>query len=202
MANRFIHNTALLGEKSRFLQGCIPWDKEDKTEIILPENCYIGAYSIIGQGVQMGDKVIIDAYCKVGSGTSIGNNTLLTYRANIGPNSIIGEDCVIGGLVSERCIIGNRCRFFGQIVHTHNNPLMSWDHHEVPETSPILKDDCFVGFHAIISGGIEIGSKSYVCANSIITKNVPPLHIASGVNNIVHFSKWNGSLAKSPFFKT
>jgi len=31
----------------------------------------------------------------------------------------VKNSCVIGGLVGERTVIGNDCRIFGKIIHTH-----------------------------------------------------------------------------------
>jgi len=200
--SKYIHKTAILGESARFLQGCAPWDNKESEEPTTPDSCYIGAYSIIGKNVKLGQEVIVDAYCKIGSNSVIGNRTLLTYRANVGPKTVIGEDCVIGGLIPERSSIGDRCRIFGQIVHSHYDPTMSWDHHETPEISPKINSDSFIGFHSVISGEIEIGPKSYICANSTISKTVPPYHIAYGLNKIIHYSKWKGKLKNSPFFNS
>ena len=200
-AKFYIDETAKIKAKLRFLQGCIRLDENDYIDHEFPDTLYIGPYSLIGEGVRLGNGVIIDAYCNIDSNVTIGNNTLVTYRASIGSDSIIGEDCVIGGFVPENCHIGNRCRIFGNLVHSHSDTTMSWDHHEIPEESVRIHDDSFVGFSAIVAGGFDIGPKAYVCAGAIVTRSVPPLHIASGNNKIVHYSKWKGNLKNNPIFK-
>ena len=82
-----------------------------------------------------------------------------------------------------------------------DNPLMPWDGKDSEEESPIFEDYSFVGFNAVIAGNIRVGYKAYVLAGSVITKDVPDFHIAYGVNEVIHFSKWRGiKLRQSEFF--
>jgi acetyltransferase-like isoleucine patch superfamily enzyme len=199
----YIDSQAIIGFPFRFLQGCeiSSESKTDQKDHPLPSKLYIGPFSIIGNGVRFGEGVVIDDNCKVSGNVSIGQNTLVTYRSRIGGNAVIGNDCVIGGAITENAFIGDRCRIFGSLVHRHADSTMSWDFHEVPEASSKIYDDSFIGFGAVIAAGISIGPNSYVCAGTILTKDVPPLHIASGVNKIVHFEKWNGVLKNNPIFQ-
>ena len=97
--------------------------------------------------------------------------------------------------------MGNNCRIFGKVIHVHHNPLLGWDDDEATEESPIIKNNAFIGFGAIIAGKVTIGHKAYVCSNATITKDVPEYHIAWGTNRMIHFSKWpEGGLDTSPFF--
>jgi len=166
-----------------------------------PKELYIGPYTLIGQNVVFGERVIVDAYCSIDADVVIGKDTLVTYRSSIGFSSDIGNNCVIGGFIPENCIIGDNCRVFGKLVHTHSDTTLSWDHHEVPEKSPIIHEMSFVGFDAVISGGVEVGPHSFVCAGAIITRNVDPYCIAFGTNQITHFTNWRGQLKNNPVFR-
>lgn len=202
MGKKFIHETAILGIGYRFLQGCIDSTELSKQgQVMLPDNIYIGPYSIIGFNVKIGNGVIIDAFCKVDPYATIGEDTLITYRATVASGAQIGNNCVIGGNVSEGVVIGNRCRTFGKLIHKHTDSTMSWDHHETPEPGVTLLDDSFVGHDATIIGGVTIGPRSYICSGAIITKDVPPLHIGHGTNQITHYSQWRGELSENPIFK-
>jgi len=105
---------------------------------------------------------------------------------------------VIGGFISEGCVIGDRCRVFGQLVHKQVDTTQPWDEHEIPEPSVRIGDDAFVGFNALVIGGVDIGSRAYVAAGAIVTRSVPPRHIAYGINRVVPFSAWKGALANNP----
>jgi acetyltransferase-like isoleucine patch superfamily enzyme len=44
-----------------------------------------------------------------------------------------------------------------------------------------LEDNVFIGFRAVILGGVTVGRGSVVSAGSIVTKDVPPLTIVAGI---------------------
>lgn len=201
MTARSVHPTAIVGASLRHLQGAVSWDRHDlQQDVALPERIYIGPYAIVGVGARLGEGVVIDAYCKVDPGAVIGANSLILYRGTVGVDARVGESCVIGGSVSENTIVGDRCRSFGKLIHTHANSIKSWDFTDQPEASPVLHDDTFVGHDALVIGGIDIGPRAYVCAGSTVTRPVPAYHIASGINRIVHYTDWPGTLRDNPLF--
>lgn len=173
---------------------------EETSETVIAGDTYIGYYSIIGSSSKIESHAIIDDYCVIESRVTIGKGSLLIYRAQVCNDAQIGNDCVIGGFVAERVKIGNRCRVFGKVIHLQHDPSLGWDDDDAEEVSPVIKDSAFVGFGAVVSGDVTIGEGAFVCANALVTKDVPDFHIASKINQIVHFSKWNGRLCKSPFF--
>jgi UDP-3-O-[3-hydroxymyristoyl] glucosamine N-acyltransferase len=196
---RIIDPTARLGVPIRPLQGWVA-----STRVMPPlqmgEAVYVGPFVVVGEGSQLGERVILDAYTSVGRGVQIGEDTLVVYRATIGGSARIGRECVIGNTISENCVVGDRCRVFGRVIHKHEDSTISWDHHEIPEPSVTIRDDSFIGFDAIVAGGITIGPRAYVCAGSIVTRDVPPFHIARSCNEIVHHSEWTGPLKDNPLF--
>lgn len=196
-----IHPTALIDIDLRPLQNGVPaYSDSEIHPAEIAQDSYIGPFCVIGHTVSIGSHVIIDAYTKIDPEVSIGDRTLLVYRATIGGQVVIGEDCVVGGSVSEGSNIGDRCRSFGKLIHSHTNSTMSWDHHSEPEPGPTLLDDSFVAHDAVVVGQVRIGPQSYVCSGAIVTKDVPPFHIAFGVNSIVHHSEWPGPLSENPLF--
>jgi acetyltransferase-like isoleucine patch superfamily enzyme len=202
MVEAHVDPTARLNVPLRMLQGAV-WSKvavADPPPLQLPERIFIGPYATVGCGVRLGNAVVIDAYCSIDPDAVIGERTILIYRANVGGGSTIGDDCVIGGFIPERTKVGNRCRILGHLIHTHDDPTMSWDHHDVPEKSPTVEDDVFVGFGAKIIGGLTLHERSYVAAGTILTRDVPSGYVAYGVNQIVPRKEWPGRLRDSPFF--
>lgn len=197
-----IHPTVIMGQPIRPLQGMVS-STENPSDLLIKykEELYIGPYSIIGEGVTLGNKVIIDSYSNIERGVSIGDNTIIVHRATLGGYCKVGSDCVIGGLIGEGTVIGNGCRIFGTVVHKQDDPSLSWDHRFEPEPSVIIHDNSFVGFEAFVAGDIEIGPQSYVCAEAVITKSVPPGYIAFGNNQMIHHSEWKGTLGNSPIFE-
>lgn len=198
-AKLHVDETSIIGAPIRPLQGFVVSGRHHK-KVVLPELVHIGAYVIIGEGVVLGERVIVDDFCKIGRGVTIGNDTLIIYSAVIGGDAVVGDNCVIGGRLSENCAVDDNCRVFGQVIHKHANSMMSWDHHEVPEPAVKIKENSFVGFGAMVAGDITIGPNSYVCGMSVVTRDVPPYHIAFNRNEVLHFSEWKGSLKNNPIF--
>jgi UDP-3-O-[3-hydroxymyristoyl] glucosamine N-acyltransferase len=200
-ATFYIDPTAKMNYPIRPLQGFVKsnW-KPINSSPQLPQKLYVGPFAIVGEHVQLGERVIIDEYCRVGRGSQIGDDSLIIYRSTIGGEARIGKNCVIGATISENCIIEDNCKIFGRIVHKHENSTISWDHHEIPEPAVTIKSHSFVGFEAVVSGGITIGPYSYICAGSIITKAVPSQHIGFGFNKIIHYAEWKGPLRNNPIF--
>ena len=175
--------------------------REEYSFTEIQERSFIGANSIIGTGTIIEKNVIIDCGVIIESNVTIKKNTLITYRSQICNESSIGENCIIGGFVGERTIIGNDCRIFGKIVHSQYDPSKSWDSDSSMECAPTIRNGAFIGFNAVICGDIVLGENSYICANALISRNVKPKHIAWGYNNIVHYSSFLGKLRWSPFFE-
>ena len=201
-ATFYIDSTAKIDFPIRPLQGFVKslW-KSSVPAPNLPGKLYIGPFAIVGENVRLGERVIIDEYCRVGRGTKIGDDTLIIYRSTIGGEARIGKNCVIGATVSENCQIGDNCKVFGRVLHKHENSAISWDHHPTAEPAVKIKDHSFVGFEAVVAGGITVGPRAYICAGAIITKDVAANHIGFGYNKIIHYSAWKGPLRKNPIFE-
>jgi acetyltransferase-like isoleucine patch superfamily enzyme len=192
-----IKKGAVIGKPfRRLLNG----KQETNGKTVIGKQVYIGFYSLVGAKTEIGSHTIIDDFSVIESDVSVGKKCLIIYRGQICNEAYIGDNCVIGGLIGERTIVGNNCRIFGKIVHSQNDPSLPWDGDESEEKATKIKDFAFVAFGAVVAGNITLGFKSYVLAGSVITEDVPAFHIAWGVNETVHFSKWKGRLNHSKFF--
>jgi UDP-3-O-[3-hydroxymyristoyl] glucosamine N-acyltransferase len=190
---------AVIGKPFRpLLETALEAEAEPKT--IIGPNAYVGYYSVIGAGSALDDSVIVDDYCSIESDVRIGARTLVVYRAQICNEACVGSDCVIGGFVAERVVIGDRVRVFGKIIHSHRDPTLGWDAPGALEESAIVEPDAFIGFDALVAGKVVVGSKAYVCAGAIVTRDVPSHYVAYGVNKMVPVDQWKGLLSRSAFF--
>ena len=191
--NSEIHPTAVLDQPYRKFQGGkAPYGIEYRNSSF-GRNIGIGPGVVLGKGVVLGDGVVIDSHCIVEPNATIGHNTLLIYRAVVGGEAIIGPDCVIGGFVAEGCLVGPRCRVFGHLIHRHLDTTQPWDEHE-PEESAIVEEGSFIGFGAMIIGGVRIGQRAYVTAGALISRDVPAGFVAWGQNRIMPGNRWPGKL--------
>ncbi|MGD1084991.1 MAG: hypothetical protein ABSA47_09620 [Verrucomicrobiota bacterium] len=191
--------SAVIGKQFRPALAGSPSYKVSQKAII-EERVYVGEYATIGAGSVVGKGAIIDDFSIVECEVEIGKRTLLIYRAHVCNGAFVGHDCVVGGFIGENTVVGNYCRIFGTIAHAQYNPLLKWDGKHSEEKAPTFDDLSFVGFGAVVAGGVHIGYKAYIMAGTIVTKDVPSFHIVSGVNRMVHYSNWRGTLSQSPFF--
>ena len=51
----------------------------------------IGAYAVIGEGAELGDRVVIGAHCDVGRGVRIGDDSHLVSAVTLYPGTIVGR---------------------------------------------------------------------------------------------------------------
>lgn len=116
---------AIVGKPFRPLMGFSTEDSPDITTI--GPGAYVGYYSVVGSGTVIEARVILDDFSIIECEVVLGSNTLVIYRAQICNEARIGRDCVIGGFVAERVVVGDRSRVFGRIVHSQHNPRIAWD---------------------------------------------------------------------------
>ena len=160
----------------------------------------IGHYTVVGQGARIDAGSIIEEFVNVQPMSQIGSRVRVTSRSFIGMGARVGDDSVIKGHVGENSQVGKRCRIAGDLIHRQLDPSIPWDDPTADEPAPVIGDGAFVGWRAMIVGGVNIGEGAYICAGALITKDVPPWHIAHGRNQIAHPDDWPGTLGKSSFF--
>jgi UDP-3-O-[3-hydroxymyristoyl] glucosamine N-acyltransferase len=193
-----IAETAIIGNRFRPLQDgrelrSRPWT-------VIGPGVWIGQYTIIGQGAWIGSDSQLEEFVEIQPGSEIGARVVVTSRSRIGIDVIVGNDSVIRGHVGDHSRVGEGCRIAGDLIHRQLDPSVPWDDPAAEEPAPAVGDGAFVGWRALIVGGINIGEGAYICAGALITKNVPPGYIAYGRNQLRPPDSWPGALGKSPFF--
>lgn len=161
--------------------------------------CIIGSHVVIYEGAQIGEETKVDDFCRIGEHVNIGKKCRILYGASIYGKTRIGKGCIVAGFCCERAKLGNNVRLFGALLHTHRKPHLGWD--DVEEKSPEVDDDVFIGFGAMVIGGIKIENNSYITAGAIVTKHVPLGSIVFGIDKIIPHVEWKGRLKNSQFFK-
>ena len=103
---------------------------------------------------------------RVGRGFAVNTGALIDARGGIE----IGNDVLVGPHAS----IASSDHDYRQL----DSPMASMDHVMAPVR---IHDDVWIGAHAVITGGVEIGSGAVVAAGAVVTEDVPPFAIAAGV---------------------
>jgi acetyltransferase-like isoleucine patch superfamily enzyme len=168
---------------------------------VISAGVWVGQFSVIGQGVTIGANSLVEDYVGIQAGSEIGERVVVASRSWLGIAVTVGDDSVIRGHVGDSARIGTHCRIAGDLIHRQLDPSLPWDDEASEEPAPIVGDGAFVGWRAIIIGGVNIGAGAYVCAGALITKDVPAGQIARGRNQIMRPSEWSGALGKSSFFR-
>ena len=133
--------------------------------------------AVIGEGVELGNDVVIEAFAVIGARARIGD------RAWIGAHTVVGEDCVLARDVRlhphvtlySRVTMGERC-----IMHSgarigsdgFGYTFVDGQHRKVPQV-----------------GGVIIGNDVEIGANTTVDRgSVGPTEIGNGVkiDNLVH----------------
>ncbi len=151
----------------------------------------------LGRGVSIGDYAIIDALSR--EGIQVGNATTLAEYSylkctgtlgNLGVGIVIGDHTAIGAYsyigAAGGVIIGNNV-LFGQRVSVHaenhqfdrlNIPIREQG---VSRAGVRIEDDCWIGSHSVILDGVTIGRGAIVAAGSVVSRDIPPGAVVSGV---------------------
>ncbi|WP_158599811.1 hypothetical protein [Azospirillum cavernae] len=175
----FVHPTSLIG------YGKVPEDPM----ITIMARARVEAFCIIEPGALIDEDVVIYHHCVVGRRAKIGKGTKFVDRVRVAADAIVGRDCIIGGNVSERVLIGDRVTFMGEMAHSHTDATIQWG--VTQEVSPVIEEGCVIAQGAIIIGGIRVYRNSYISAGQIVKTDVPPnTFVVNG--RMEPLSRWRG----------
>lgn len=119
---------------------------------------HVRAGAHLEAGVSVGKDAYIDAGVRIGRGTRIQNGVSVYNGVLVEPFCFIGPSVVFTNDLSPR--IGNK----------------TWN---VVETR--LRTGCSLGAGTIVRCGIDVGEFAMVGAGAVLTKSVPPFHLAKGL---------------------
>ncbi|HVL33066.1 MAG TPA: acyltransferase, partial [Actinomycetota bacterium] len=106
--------------------------------------------------IEIGDRVVINAFSHFGAMERI----------------VLGNDV---GIASGVCIEDHHYEYEHA---TDARPLKKQPFRVAPV---VIEDGAMIGEHVTILAGVTIGANSWIGANSVVTKDVPPYSIAAGV---------------------
>lgn len=139
--------------------------------VTIGSNVEIGAFCVIEVGAVIGDDVKICHHCVIAVGADVGDRTQLVDSVRVDARARVGRDCIIGGNVADRAVIGDRVTFMGEMSHNYPDATKPWG--AIDEISPIINEGAVVAQGAEIIGGIVIGAGSYIVAGEIVRSDVP-----------------------------
>lgn len=157
--------------------------------VVIGRRCLLANQVVLYEGVRIGDDCVIEDRVRVG------DRCRLVYGAYVCDRVVIGTDARIAGFVCDGTVIGDGATVMGELVHEYTRPHMDW--WEADEEAPVIEPDSVIGFGSRVIGGVTIGPRSYVAAGAIVTRDVPPEHVATGVNVHTPAREWTGKRLRS-----
>lgn len=103
----------------------------------------------------------------------------------IGDNVYIADDLIIVEELSERgnITIGDRVSIAPRVTlvtSSHPNHSRTRSFAPVSQGPIVIEDDAWLGAGCVILPGVRIGKGAVVGANSVVSGDVPPLHVVAG----------------------
>ncbi len=170
--NCTIQENVVLG--LRYKEGCQPaivgnnavirWGSVIYADVIIGDdfatghNVLIREHTHIGNKVLVGTGTVIDGHVTIGNFVKLETNVYIPTHTRIGNYVFIGPNAV---LTNDRYPLRRRQEY-------------------TPE-GPILEDHVTIGANATILPGVRIGEGAMVAAGAVVTRDVPPWHLAIGV---------------------
>jgi len=137
------------------------------TGISIGERVLIADLSSVREGCVIEDQVVLGRGVIVNYDTRIGKRTRVQDGANLTGNMLIEENVFISMNVTTANDNDIYLRRFGLL------PLEF--------RGPIIRRFAVIGLSAMLLPGVEVGEGALVAAGAVVTKNVPPWTIVSGV---------------------
>ena len=158
--------------------------------VVVGERCLLFNQVVVYEGVRVGDGCVIEDRVRIGYDSRIGAGTRLLYAAYLCDRVSVGEGARVAGFICDGSVIGDRSTVMGQLVHEYTRPHGDW--WEVDEIAPIIEADTVIGHGARVIGGVKVGPRSYVAAGAVVTKDVGPELVVTGVNLQTPAAEWPG----------
>jgi acetyltransferase-like isoleucine patch superfamily enzyme len=124
----------------------------------------------------------------VGQGTLLEPGCWLTLgpeaRIAIGEGCFLNRGTMIASLelveIGDHVMFANNC-FIGDSDHGYDDPDTPVTHQGFVPRGPVrIGSNCWFGVNCVVTGGVEIGERSVIGANSVVTQDIPPRVIAAG----------------------
>ena len=150
---------AVVGDRAVIRAGTIIY-----ADVVIGHDFKTGHHVLIREYTRIGDRVVVGTGTVIDGHVEIGSFVKIESRVYIPTHTRIGSYCFLGP---------------GAVLTNDKYPQRLRDEYE-PQ-GPILEESVTIGANATILPGVRIGEGAMVAAGSVVTKDVPPWHLAIGV---------------------
>jgi len=153
-----------------------------------PGKMWIGAGVAVDEGCQLDARGCGPGEFRLGEGALISRGCIVSGKdgpLSIGPRANIGAGCVM--YASTRLEIGAdtmlaaQCFVGGGRYRVHGRTDVPMAEQPEPRLGVVIEEDCWLGAGVVVVDGVRIGRGSVVGAGAVVTQDVEPLSVVSGV---------------------
>jgi UDP-2-acetamido-3-amino-2,3-dideoxy-glucuronate N-acetyltransferase len=132
--------------------------------VVAGKRLAVWQFSSILEGTVIGDDCVVGSSVWIGRKCRIGDNVRFQDKAHITNGAVIGDDVFIGP---------------GVLTSDDKHPRVGNKNYKAEP--PIIRDGASIGAGAILLPGVEIGEGAIVGAGAVVTKNVAPYSVVTGI---------------------
>ncbi len=140
---------------------------------------------LFGEGVRIPQPDLVNLYgCQIGSGSMIGSFVEIQKNATVGDRCKVSSHSFLceGVTIADEVFIGHGVMFINDRYPRATNPDGTSQTEKDWRVNPIRVGlRASIGSNATIMGGVTIGEGALVGAGAVVTRDVPPFAIVTGV---------------------
>ncbi|WP_417908598.1 acyltransferase [Candidatus Electronema sp. PJ] len=145
-------------------------------QVVLDDHVFLSFRGDENQSLRIGNKVLIGRFSQL---KVRGGEMELADNISSGPFCHFGTASHLS--VGEYAMFGGNC-FIGANQHSFKDSNLPIAEQGLSRRGGVvIGRDVWIGAHAIVHDGVQIGDGAVIGSNAVVTKDVPPLAIAAGV---------------------
>jgi len=162
--------------------GALARKPEFEKRLIIGANCSIGPNAVIYYDVEIGEKTLIGDGASIREQCCIGSLCIISRYVTINYNSKIGDRTKImdSTHITGNCIIGNDVFVSLTVGMTNDNLAGNKGYDDEKVKGPTIHDGSVIGAGATLLPGVVIGTKAFVGAGAVVTKDIPANAVVTG----------------------
>jgi acetyltransferase-like isoleucine patch superfamily enzyme len=153
-----------------------------------PRNMWIGDGVAVDEGCVLDARGCAPGGFRLAEGVLISRGSIVSGKDGslaIGARANIGAGCVMYAStkleIGADTMLAAQCYVGGGRYAVHGRTDLPMAEQPEPRLGVVIEDDCWLGAGAVVVDGVRIGRGSVVGAGAVVTRDVEPLSIVTGV---------------------
>ena len=156
---------------------------EFEAKVVIGNDCAIGPNAVIFYDVTIGNNTLLGDGVSLREQARVGHHCLLGRYVTVNYNTKIGNHTRIMDLthITGNCDIGDNVFISILVATTNDNVVSDRKYEDEKINGPMIRDRATIGAGACLLPGVVIGEGAFVGANAVVTKDVQPYDVVTGV---------------------